>query len=457
MSEPTPPAPERELRGWRSLFQHASDAVFVLNRQRRILTVNCACEALLGREASAVRGLACSSRSSMKGPKDWRVLAAALCPPPAVLAGETSHVRRPVSRPGLPREWWDIEYLPLRDRKGRLRIVGKITRALVEPAPAGVPLPESLLVLRERRDREYDWDSVASAAPALRLMTNQARLAAQCRTPTLLVGEAGTGKEWLARVIHRHGPARERKFAALDCRALPASLAGDLLFGASGLLATPAIGTLFIRDIDHLARELQDRLHEWLEASAEGGPRLIAGCCGDPAQAVHSGRLLEALYCTLGTLVIAVPPLRQRRHDLPALAARMQSRARGNDGDKPAALSHAALEVLSAYTWPGNLRELYAVLEDAQERARADTIEAHDLPLPLRIAAGVERAPATPPRPLALDSILEQVERRLIAVALRRAGGNKSKAAAQLSIWRARLVRRIETLGLDQQKPPPQA
>jgi DNA-binding NtrC family response regulator len=221
-----------------------------------------------------------------------------------------------------------------------------------------------------------------------------------------------------------------------------------MLFGQVGLVAGSTVGALFLRDIDKLARELQDRLNDWLDGGAGVRPRLIASCCADPAEAVRSGRLLESLYCALGTLVISVPALRERLADLPALASRMLQRLQSDPGVKPPTLAPGAIEVLSAYLWPGNLRALFAVLQRAQGSVGGERVNVQDLPLALRLAAGLERAPSTP-RPVSLDALLEQVERRLISLALRRAGGNKSRAAEYLTIWRARLLRRMEALGLN--------
>src|SRR5207248_8117300 len=109
--------------------------------------------------------------------------------------------------------------------------------------------------------------------------------------------------------------------------------------------------------------------------------------------------------------------------------------------------SAAALQACQAYGWPGNLRELRHVLEAARQRAKNDRIEGTDLALKIRLAAGLEPA-AAPVRPLDLDKILAEVERRLIGLALRKARGNKSRAAELLSVWRPRLLRRLEALGL---------
>jgi DNA-binding NtrC family response regulator len=259
------------------------------------------------------------------------------------------------------------------------------------------------------------------------------------------VGEAGTGKETLARVSHYRSPARERAFAALDCARLPAAVIARLLFGA------PGVGAVYLREPACLPRELQLRLCEWLtlESGAGTGPRIFAGSRTALAEEVRSGRLLEELACALGTLVLEVPPLRQRRDDLPRLVERLLERA-GQRDEQPAGavgLTPAAWEVLRAYSWPGNLRELYAVLGTARARVSGSPprIDAADLPAALRR----EQTPGgSPERPLPLLALLEQVERRLIELALRRARGNKTRAAELLSIWRPRLLRRLEALGI---------
>src|SRR5581483_8204981 len=125
-----------------------------------------------------------------------------------------------------------------------------------------------------------------------------------------------------------------------------------------------------------------------------------------------AGRLLESLHCTLSTLVIAVPPLRERLADLPILVRRCLERGEPGDAPKAVQLTAAAEDVFHAYAWPGNLTELAAVLEGARTRARGERIDIGDLPLTLRLAAGLERtAPAPAHRPLQLDVLLEVVER----------------------------------------------
>jgi DNA-binding NtrC family response regulator len=274
----------------------------------------------------------------------------------------------------------------------------------------------------------------------------------------LLVGEPGTGKQTLARALHYQGPRREAAFAALDCARLPPAAVAAVLFEGGGTVAIPSrrgvLGAVYLKEPSRLPRDLQLRLCEWLTAAGErrgvSPPvRVLAGCAAPPAEEVRAGRLLEELACALGTLVIEVPPLRERREDLPGLVERLLHRAGSGSEVRVSGLTPEAWEVVRAYPWPGNLRELYAALRTARGRAYGERIAAADLPAPIRQAVLLEQTPGRPAeRKLPLDQLLEQAERRLIELALRRARGHKTRAAEILSIWRQRLTRRMEALGI---------
>jgi DNA-binding NtrC family response regulator len=176
---------------------------------------------------------------------------------------------------------------------------------------------------------------------------------------------------------------------------------------------------------------------------------VIAGCSTDPAAEVRAGRLLEELRCALSTLVIDVPPLRQRLADLPRLVERLLEQILAADERRLQGLTPAAWDCLRAYPWPGNLRELRAALVGARAHAAGERIDVADLPAYLRLGASLGQTPGpAAERPLPLAQVLEQVERRLIQLALERARGNKSRAAELLSVWRPRLLRRMQALGL---------
>ncbi|HEV3263345.1 MAG TPA: sigma 54-interacting transcriptional regulator [Gemmataceae bacterium] len=436
---------------WQSFFQRAAEPLFLLNRQRRILFVNTAWEALTGLAAAQARGLVCTRRAPAE-PGPWDVLAGALAPPPEVLDGQFGRARRLVPAAADARHVWDIEYLPLRDDRGLLCILGKVAAVTVERAAQTALLPEPLVALRAQVAGRYGLDQLAGQVPALRRVADQVRLARQTRSPVLIVGEPGTGKQWLARTIHHQGTGGGT-FAALDCTGLPPQALAPVLFGDGGLARQEAAGMLYLKEPSRLPRDLQARLCDLLAAAsapaATAGPRVAAGCCADPDQEVRAGRLLEELSCALGTLVIHMPPVRERQADLPGLVDRLLDRANAAGEGRVTGLTPAAWDVVRAYPWPGNLRELYGVLAAARARAGGERIDAADLPAYLRLAVSLERTPApAPARSLPLDQILEQAERRLIVLALRLARGNKSRAADLLAIWRPRLHRRMEALGI---------
>jgi DNA-binding NtrC family response regulator len=305
-----------------------------------------------------------------------------------------------------------------------------------------VPLSEKAANLREDAVRRFAFDQLPTALPVMRRLADQVRLATQVAVPVLLVGEAGAGKQWLARLIHNQGPGRERSFAALDCARLPADALHDLLVGERGDNQRSQLATVYLRDPAGLPRELQTRLAERL--ANRTGPRVLAGWTS-PTADVRAGRLLEDLHAALGTLVIEVVPLRERRADLPFLVERMLERVPKKDVGQARKLTPAAWDMLGRYTWPGNLRELHEALTQATRHAKGEVIDASDLPASVRLA--VEASVHVPERNLPLDTILEQVERRLLELALQRTGGHKSRAAELLAIPRPRLFRRLKSLG----------
>jgi transcriptional regulator with AAA-type ATPase domain len=443
---PPAPADAHDFR-WQALFQRSTEPFFVLNRRRRILFVNQAWENLTSLPALEARGLVCVRRPPTTS-DPWDVTIRSLCcPPPEASKGKPCRSRRLV--PGMKggARWWDFDFLPLHDANGLLCILGKITIvAGAEPAEAP-PLPEKLIALREGVRERYSLDQLAGSAPALQRIVEQVRLASQSHSPVLIQGEPGTGKRWVARTIHYQGLLAEGPFVALDCASLPSAALAAVLFGAP----RPAEqGTLYLREPSRLPREVQAQLCDLLGESGSG-QRLMAGCSVDLQEEVRNGRLLEELHCALSPLVITLPSVRERQADLPMLVERLLERASAVRESPVKRLTEEAWEVVRAHSWPGNLRELYSVLQAACLRAQGDQIDAGHLPASLRLAVRLDGTPtAAAETALPLDQLLEQAERRLIVLALRKAGGNRSRAAELLAIWRPRLLRRMEALGIEE-------
>jgi DNA-binding NtrC family response regulator len=443
---PPPPAGPGEPR-WQALLRGAADPLFLLDRRRAVLFVNRAWEALTGFSAAQVRGARCR-RLRDPLPATLESLLAALAPPADALRGKTARVRRAVPRAGGPPDWWDLSFFPFTGPRGRRALLGRIEPVPRQAVAAGQLLPSKLIALRERAAQGYDLNRLPGDSPIQRRLLEQLRLASQVDVPLLLVGEPGSGKQWLARSVHGHGKARARTFAVVDCACLPAPALAELLFGTPGLCWRAHVGTVYVREPARLPRELQARLCEFLAAPPPGGaparrPRIIAGYSADPAAEVRAGSLLEELYCALSTLTLTVPPLRERLADLPAFARGVLERLNTDRTQPITELSPEAWDALRRHAWPGNLRELHNVLAGACHAAKGGRIELGDLPWHLRHTA----PPAV--RLLPLKSLLEKVERRLIELALRLTGGNKSRAADMLAVWRPQLLQRIKKLGID--------
>jgi DNA-binding NtrC family response regulator len=441
-----PPAGPGEPR-WQALLRGAADPLFLLDRRRAVLFVNRAWESLTGFSAAQVRGTRCR-RLRDPLPASLESLLAALAPPADALRGKAARVRRAVPRVGAPPDWWDISFFPFTGPRGRRALLGRIEPVPRQAVAAGQLLPSKLIALRERAAQQYDLSRLPAESPVQRRLLEQLRLASEVDVPLLLVGEPGSGKQWLARSVHGHGKARARTFAVVDCSRLPAPALAALLFGTPGLCWRAHVGTVYVREPARLPRELQARLCEFLATPPPGGaparrPRLIVGCSVDPAAEVRSGVLLEELYCALSTLTLTVPSLRERPADLPAFVRGILERLNTDRTQPITDLSSEAWDALRRHAWPGNLRELHKVLAGACAAAKGGRIELGDLPWHLRHTA----PPAV--RLLPLKSLLEQVERRLIELALRLAAGNKSRAADMLAIWRPQLLQRIKKLGID--------
>ena len=304
------------------------------------------------------------------------------------------------------------------------------------------------------------------SAPMREIAEQIALLARSEKTTALLLGESGTGKGRVAELIHSLSPRAERPFVEVNCASLTASSLDSELFGHErgslgesrdrkiGLVEVADGGSLFLDEIADLDATLQPKLLRVLEGKSFrrlGGTeevhahvRLIAATSKDLVNEVTANNFREDLYYRLSVMPITLPPLRARaREDLIELIAAMLDELAPQLGDAPTKVSDAALERLLRYAWPGNIRELRNVLERAMIMGRgASEILPMHLPVEVRDSSGAAVEQYVP-------KSLEEVERVHMDRTLRAHGGNRTRAAKELGISRATLIKKIKDYNLD--------
>jgi DNA-binding NtrC family response regulator len=342
--------------------------------------------------------------------------------------------------------------------------------AVVARALDKVRLRRHNALLVSRLSPAVDEEAFGVSGPMRDLARQFVLLAESDRTTVLLTGESGTGKGWVARLIHRLSPRRAAPFVDVNCAGLSSTFLDSELFGhekgaftdakemKQGLFEIADRGLLFLDEVAELAPELQPKVLKALEDKSFrrlGGTReiqvdvrLIAATNRDIGEAVRSGRFREDLYYRLNVIPLHLLPLRERaREDRLALLRRLFADLRAELRESPAEFSTEALERLLDYAWPGNIREMRNVLERALIVSRgAAQLGPEHLPPELGRrqpgGSGGEAERASP-------ASLEDVEREHIERTLRRHRGNRTRAAEELGISRATLINKIKAFALD--------
>ena len=322
------------------------------------------------------------------------------------------------------------------------------------------------------RDRRRPIDPFQGGGPTMQRLGEQAAKMADTDSPVLILGETGVGKGVVARWLHAHSPRATEAIVDLNCAGLARELLESELFGYAkgaftgaaanklGLLEVAHRGTVFldeIGDVDPLVQPklltvLEDkrfrRLGDVQDRSVD--LRLIAATSHDLNRLAHEQKFRSDLYFRISTLVLRVPPLRERPDDIPALAAEMVAWLSRDRGRKPVTLSADAMRALQAYAWPGNVRELRNVLERAVLLSGTDTLQPADLHFDSAPAAAGMGAHAHSAYDGSL-SLLE-VERRHIEAVLREVNGRVADAATRLGVPRSTLYQKIKNLGIEVSK-----
>ncbi|MCI0391131.1 MAG: sigma-54 dependent transcriptional regulator [Acidobacteria bacterium] len=356
---------------------------------------------------------------------------------------------------------WDIISKPFKAEE----IISNVRRALerAESKPA-IEAPDSLLA-------HYESSGLSGRSPAMLELYKEIARVAPARSTVLIIGESGTGKELVARAIHQHSARSSGQFVPVNCGALTETLLEAELFGhvkgsftgaaadRSGLWEEAEGGTLFLDEIGETSPALQVKLLRALQEreirrvgankNIKVDARVIAATNRELEQESAAGRFREDLFYRLSVITLRVPPLRDRRSDIPLLAERFLRFAVENAGRGPLRFQEETTRVLAAYDWPGNVRELESSVEYGALRARGAEIAPDDLPSKLQSEEVRAKAARSPLAALYDDlPALEELERRYTLHVLSVVGGNRSRAAEVMGIDRRTLYRMAERFGI---------
>ncbi|MGH9769220.1 MAG: sigma-54-dependent transcriptional regulator [Blastocatellia bacterium] len=342
-------------------------------------------------------------------------------------------------------------------------VIAAARRALESDGEEGAAGSDAL---KELYTRYASSGLVGHSRQMIELYKEVARVAAY-RSTVLIIGESGTGKELVARAIHSNSPRATNPFVAVNCGALAETLLEAELFGHTrgsftgaiadkkGLFEEAEGGTIFLDEIGEPSAALQVKLLRALQEgeirrvgstkSVKVDARVIAATNRNLEDEVKAGRFREDLYYRLSVITLCVPPLRERREDIPLLAHHLLRRTCEETG-KRAMLSEKALEALKIYDWSGNVRELENSIEHAVLHSRGQIITEDDLPA--RLKAQKENQPAIEGKLFSDLPPLEEMERRYLIHVLEAVGGNRTRAAEVLQIDRRTLYRMAERFGI---------
>ncbi|OGG52808.1 MAG: Fis family transcriptional regulator [Candidatus Handelsmanbacteria bacterium RIFCSPLOWO2_12_FULL_64_10] len=322
-----------------------------------------------------------------------------------------------------------------------------------------------------RQEAEARFEMIGDS-PAMRAIRDQVGRVAPTSGRVLILGESGTGKELIARAVHRNSRCADGPFIRVNCAAIPEELIESELFGSDRGAFTGAVktrdgkflqadgGTLFLDEIGDMSLNVQAKVLRALEQGEferVGGSqtirvdvRVLAATNRDISRLVEGGRFREDLYFRLNVVPIFVPPLRERRDDIPPLIGHFARQYAEENGFRQKAVSEEAMEILCAYAWPGNIRELRNLVERLSIMVSGETIRPSDLPDDLRAARAIARANVSA-QGKSLREIREQVERDYIRAILEEHGWNVTQAARELGIERTNLHKKIKFYGIEKE------
>ncbi len=431
------------------ILDSLNEGVFTVDLDWRVTTFNRAAEQITGIDREDAVGRPC-----------WEVFRASVCESSCPLkhtlstTQPTENARAYIVTPDGKRVPIRISAAVLRDDDGE--VIG------------GVETFQDLSRVEELEKElraNYTFEDIVGRSPAMTNLFEVLPQIAASDSTVLIQGASGTGKELFARAIHNLSPRKRKRFVAVNCGALPDTLLESELFGYKagaftdarrdkpGRFALAEGGTIFLDEIgdispamqSRLLRVLQERTYEPLGGveSVKADVRVVAASNRDLGDLVADGKFREDLFYRIRVVRINLPPLRDRREDIPLLVEHFIDKYTRRTGKSIEGLTDGVIAQFMQYTWPGNVRELENVIEQAFVMCNGSLIDLHHLPPELRPSDIGEG------NSLTAHTSIESMERVLIEEALRRNRGNRRRSAIDLGIDPSTLYRKMKTLGID--------
>ncbi len=448
MTDRLVPPPAAERRQQDVILDSINEGVFTVNLQWRITTFNRAAERITGVPARQALGRPCCE-----------VFRADVC--------EAACALRPTLTTGKPVVNATAHIIGQAGQRIPIRISTALLRSADGAVIGGVETFQDLSQieqLQKELQARYTFEDIVGRSPAMAGLFQILPQVAESDSTVLIEGASGTGKELFARAIHNLSPRKRKRFVAINCGALPDTLLESELFGHKagaftdarrdkpGRFALADGGTLFLDEIGdispamqvRLLRVLQERCIEPLGAvdTVPVNVRVVAATHRDLVKLVRAGQFREDLFYRIRVVHLKLPPLRQRREDIPLLVDRLVARFNRLKGRAIAGVSSEVMARLMEHDYPGNVRELENIIEQAFVLCRGGLIEVHHLPPELRPTSGT--ATGDPGRPTRLDAM----ERLLITEVLQRHHGHRKRAAEELGVHPATLYRKMKSMGI---------
>jgi transcriptional regulator with PAS, ATPase and Fis domain len=461
-------------------FLHTlNQPIYVLDNSSCLIFCNRELEHWTGCEAENLIGQRLRYRAATSRLK-YEIVAAALTPPPEVFeyiakknsaaaAATPSDVKNVVSKKE-PQRFYAVlsidrinvisrrvaEFIPL-EPSGVIVLVSSSEASLseiksVQPSELqrqiASDIHQTLTIFLRRQAGRFRWERMIGSSQVMQRIRRQGRLAVDSSASVLIIGEVGTGKEHLASAIHYGSQDTEHPGAIvpIECAVLNEELITSTIYAFRNRFQHESNArrhTLLLKDADQLPDSILGTIVDFAN-STPANLRIIATSTLNPKN-WHNH---ESIPVLLGTIVIELPPLRERREDIPLLA-QMFLEEHNNDIDRQhAGFTAEAVDIMLQHNWPHNLDELEEMVSEAHGNGNSSLVTATELPLRLRQVFDAAAKPERDEKPIKLELFMQQIERELIERAIKLAKGNKSKAAKMLGLNRPKLYRRMELLKL---------